>query len=325
MRTSRRTVLLTLLVLAATACGSEGNDAEPPAPATSEAPPSTAPETTLAAASGVTLEEAGAQPRQPLTLKIATGSVARAAMVNKLGIELTVDGRALPMGVAPATKVVIEQRADRVDADGTTHFSVTFADVSVVATPGADPALARQVEAGMAQLEGLRGTGVVDAHNEVRSFSIDSGRVTDPTVASTLGSVSSQIGNLSAPFPKEPVGVGARWTVRRSATITGFTMEMTTRYTLRSRAGDRYELDITQEAVSRRGPASFPNLPPEIRATVADFTLQSKGRLSGNLTRTIPLTSSMTGTGDGTLTVTVGGEDGTMRQRMTIDTSVSAA
>ena len=328
MRFSRRrtALLLVTLSLFLAACGSDGDDPEPAAPTVADSTVTTLPTTTtVATVQGVVLDEPGAQPRQPLVLKVARGSRMRAAMVNKIGLELTLDGRALPAGVTPTTRTVLEQRGEAVDADGTVHFTMTFADVSVIATPGVDPAVARQVQAGLDQLEGLQGTGAVHAQNDVKSFSVDSSRITDATLKSTLDSMSDQVGNLSSPFPKEPVGVGARWTVRRSATINGLTMNMMTRYTLESRTGDRYELDVTQNAVSPPGPAAFPNLPAGSRASVVNFTLQSKGTVTGDVTRSLPVNSTMSGTGDGAFAITAGNDGGTLQQKMTIDLSMSPA
>jgi hypothetical protein len=171
----------------------------------------------------------------------------------------------------------------------------------------------------------VQATGTVDAQNQSGALALDTSTISDPLVKSSLDSLASQASDLSAPFPKEPVGVGARWTVKRSATINGLRMDTTTRYTLRSRTGDRYQVDVTQEAVSPRGPANLPNLPAGAQASIESFTLQSSGQISGDLTRPLPTKSSMTGTGDGTFIFTAGPERSTMRQQLTIDISTGPA
>ncbi len=326
MRSRRAHLTIGLLLLTAVGCGSgDGPSSTPTAAAPTTAPTVPTTTTVVVPKSTVVLDSPGAQPRQPLVLRMTAGSSAKVAMVSKLGLKMTIDGEATPLGVLPATRTTTEQRVDRVDADGTAHFSVRFPEVSVVATPGADPAAVKAAEDALQSLKGVNGTGAVDVRGNVSDVTFDTRSVSDPNLKGTLDSVASQLGNLSAPFPTEPVGVGARWTVTSTATITGLKMTTTTHFTLRSRTGDRYELDQTQEAVGVPGPAAFPGMPPGAEASVTKFTLKSTGQISGDLTRQMPTKSSAKGTGDGTIAMTVSGQKLTMVQNMTMDFTTSPA
>lgn len=330
MRPRRRTALtIGLLLLVATACGDGDSPAAAPETPTTAAPTTisttTLPPTTLAPKPVVTLDSPGAQPRQPLTLRLAAGSSAKVAMVNKLTLKLTVGGQVAPSGVVPGTRQVISEQVDKVAADGSASISVTFSDASVVPTPGADPAVVQAAQAGLEPLNRIRGTQTIDPDGAVRSATFDTGPVSDPAIKSTLDSMTSQVGTLSAPFPREPVGVGARWSVTSTAILAGIKMTTTTHYTLRSRTADRYELDQTQEAVAVPGPVPLPNLPAGAQASVTSFTVRSTGQISGDLTRHLPTKSSVKGTGDGTFTMTVGTEKVTLIQNLTMDTTISPA
>jgi hypothetical protein len=330
MRPRRRTTLtLGLLLLTAAACGDGDSPSAAPETPTTAAPTTisttTLPPTTLAPKPVVTLDSPGAQPRQPLTLRLAAGSSAKVAMVNKLTLKITVGGQVAPAGVVPGTRQVITEQVDKVGADGTASISVTFSDASVVPTPGADPAVVQATQAGLEPLNRIRGTQTVDPDGAVRSATFDTGSVSDPAIKSTLDSMTSQVGTLSAPFPREPVGVGARWTVTSTAVLAGIKMTTTTRYTLRSRTADRYELDQTQEAVAVPGPVPLPNLPAGAQASVTSFTVKSTGQISGDLTRHLPTKSSIKGSGDGTFAMTVGAEKVTLVQNLTMDTTISPA
>lgn len=246
-------------------------------------------------------------------------------MVSTIGLNATVDGQAAPTGVVPATRTVMEQRIDRVDPDGTGHFSVAYLDVSVVPSPGVDPAVVGGTQAGIDSLKALRGSGVIDVHGYVTGVAFDTSAISDPALKGTLDSITSQVGNLSAPFPQEPVGVGARWSVKGVATITGLRMETTTRFTLRSRTGDRYELDQTQDATAVPGPAPFPNLPAGAAASVTSFSLNNTGQISGDLTGNLPTKSSSKGTGDGTFEMSVGVQKRTLVEHLTIEITTAPA
>ena len=329
MRPLRRTALtIGLLLFTATACG--GGDDSPSATPAQETPTTiaattTLPPTTVAPRPTVTLESAGAQPRQPLALKLAAGSSVKMAMVNKLTLKISVGGQAAPSGVVPGTRQVITERVDKVEPDGSATVSVTFSDASVVPTPGADPAVVQATQAGIEPLNRVRGTQTIDTDGAIRNATFDTSAVTDPTIKTTLDSMTSQIGTLSAPFPREPVGVGARWTVTSTATLAGLKMTTTTRYTLRSRTGDRYELDQTQEATAVPGPVPLPNLPAGAQASVTNFSVKSTGQISGDLTRHLPTKSSVKGTGEGAFAMTIGAEKVTMTQNLTMDMTTSPA
>ncbi len=156
-------------------------------------------------------------------------------------------------------------------------------------------------------------------------MAFDTRGITDENLKSTLESMTSQIGNLAAPFPRPAVGPGARWTAKSSATIGGIPMNTTTRYTLRSRDGDRYELDVAQEADSPRGPVDLPNVPSSASTSIERFNLTSTGTISGTLTRPLPERSSMSGSGGGEFAVTAEGETARLTQEMTIELTMSPA
>lgn len=325
---SRRAgLLLASMALVAAGCSSGGDSSG--TVASGDAPTTTvtvaATTTTAPPRTGAVLEDAGAPPRQPLVLALAAGSTARITMVSKVDLQLTVDGRAVPAQATPGTSVLITQRVERVDPDGTAHVTMSFGGWSVVSTTGVDPAVVKAVRDSLAQVKNVQGTGTVNARGETGELKLDTSGVGDPAIRNIMDSLASQAGDLSAPFPREPVGAGARWTVKRSAILNGLRMDMTTRYTLRSRTGDRYVLDVTQDAVSPPGPADLPGLPVGARATIESFTMQSKGQVSGELSRGLPSKSSTTGSGGGTFTFTAGTERSTMRQQLTIEITVAQA
>ena len=320
----RRTLtvlVLALALVAVAACGGgSDDDAQPPATTAEGAATETA-----GAAPGVVLEEAGEEPRQRLQLRLTAGTTTRAALVNKTELDMTIEGNRVPGGTLPTTRTVMEQRIDRVDPGGTAHYTVTFTDWTVEPTPGADPEAARRIQEVFEELDGLQGTGTVDASGRQEALSVDTGRVSDPLLKSTLESMASQVGNLAAPFPAEPVGPGARWRSTSTVTVSGITMNTTTTYTLRSRTGDRYELDVVQDAEAPPGPIDLPNLPAGAETSIERFTLHTTGDVAGELTGHLPSTSTVRGEGEGRLTLVAEEERATLVQRIKLDATLSPA
>ncbi len=306
-----------------TACGSGSRSSAPSTsgPTTSVAPGGG----TADAGDRATLEAAGTPPRKPLLLRVSGGTTTSVALVAKIGLGMKLGGRDLPNIAVPATRVVMDQTVDKVDADGTAHSRVSVTDVSVVPAPEVKQEVVDQTQALLDQLKGVSGTASADAHGGNQKVSFDTSSVTDKTLRSTMDSVASQIGNLTAPFPVEPVGIGARWTAKRTATINGITLNTVTTYTLRDHTGDRYQLDVDQSGTAPTGPVTLPNLPAGTDTSVESYVLHTNGHVNGNVTRTYPESSASTGGGDARLTIAQGTDRETMTEHITLDFSLGPA
>ncbi len=316
-------VLAALMLATGAACGSD----EESAPSSTESPPPTALSDEAAdAQAGVSLADAGAELRQPLRLRVHAGMTTRMAMVNRFTMKMTADGEELPVGALPATRLVMEQRVDRVDPDGTIHYGGTFVEATAMSTPGVSPLALRAAQEALDDQQGLTFTGEADVRGGVRNVKIDTSRVTNDMLRSMLDSMTSQIDNLAAPFPSAAVGPGARWTAKSSATtFGGMVMNTTTHYTLRSREGDSYELDVTQEGDVPPGPFEIPTMPPSEEAFIERFDLTSTGILSGSLTFPLPGRLSMNGSSTAEFTMTAEGESGRLLQEMTTECTLEPA
>lgn len=275
-------------------------------------------------ADGVELLDAGDEPREVLRLRPAVGATSRTDMVFDIALTLAVDGETLEAPSLPATRVVLEQTVDRVDDDGTVNFSFTFAALEAVAGPDTDAGTVSTVNANLSRLVGLQGTGQVDARGDNQSQSVDTGGIDDPTLTAILDSVTSQADELSTPLPRQPVGVGARWRVVREATLLGITTEFTTTFTLRSRDGDRFEVDIVRTGTGRPGPAAIPGLPPGIDATLESLTSRARGRLANSLTRPFGQTGSINGTASFVFTIAEGLDTSQLEEEVTVGIEVSS-
>ncbi|MEA2685078.1 MAG: hypothetical protein QOE93_273 [Actinomycetota bacterium] len=313
---------LLLLAGVSAACGGGDDDASP----STSAPLSTAdPATTVPIPEEpvVTLDDPGANPRRLLVLRVKPGTTTTSAVVSRVGVDLTIDGELLPTGVVPGTRMVLTHRVDTVDPDGSVHYTITVTDAMAEDTPGADPDVVAEVHRAVQQLVGLEGIGSVDGHGGHVTASFDTAGIRNRSLRETLDSVSSQVAGLAAPFPVEPVGVGARWTVTSTATIAGITMDLSTTYTLRAAFGATYELDVVQDGDAPPGPAAIPNLAAGTTATVERFTLHGTGRVTGDFTHVLPSESTLDGTGDAAFVISTSTADRRAEEHITIGYALS--
>lgn len=94
----------------------------------------------------------------------------------------------------------------------------------------------------LAPLATLEGWVVGDPRGQVLGLEL---RVADDAPPATRQSVESMretFRQMLAPFPEEPVGVGAEWEVAQTLTTAQFSFTQTTRYQLVAREGDRIQL-----------------------------------------------------------------------------------
>lgn len=267
----------------------------------------------------VKLLDAGVEPRRPLRIRPVFGSTIETVMEGRIRLDTQIDGQSVSMGPAPGFRMLLVQRVDRVQPNGTAQFAMTYTAVGAVGGPGIDPALVAEVNAAIGDLEGLTGSAEVDARGQVQRASFDTGQVSDPVAKSLLDSVSSQVRNLSAPFPYEPVGVGARWTVEDQATLVGITMDSTATYTLTAREGDSYELGVTGTATATSQTIAFPGMPKGAEATVSRFEVRTTGTAAGDVGDILPSTSQMSAEGDIVIRVTEGGQAGRVVQHLEME------
>lgn len=266
----------------------------------------------------VTLLDAGSGPRRALRIRPVAGSTSRTSVEARITLDMSIDGERFAMPSTPGVRMVLAQRVDRVDTDGRVHLTLTYTDVAPI-DEGTDPGVIAAVEAALEDLEGLHGTVVLDARGQVEEAAIDTSGVSDGMARNLLDSLISQISNLSAPFPREPVGIGARWTVTTRAVLVGITTDSTATYTLTGRDGDAYQLGIVAKAVAAPQSIDLPGVPGGTEASVSRFEVRTTGTTSGTASGALPTNSKVTAEGDIVMLVTADGETGRVVQHLEME------
>lgn len=327
MRRASRPVIA-LLVLLLTVLGACGGDDDQPGESASrsdagEAPAATEGEDAPDAERAVELLDAGSEPRQELRFELQEGQEFRARMTMVTKLDMSVDGQPLPSTPLPPTEIVITGKIDDV-ADGVASYSFAYERIGAVAAEGVDPAVVAQYDTALAKVQGLRGTGSIDDQGNAGKSTLDTSAITDPALKSTLDSVTSQVTNLTVPFPRDAVGAGARWTAVRRSVQNGITTDSTSTYTLRSRDGDRYVLDVDQRVTAPPGRADLPGLNGST-AEIIDYDVTSSGEVTGDLANVLPESSVVAGGGDIEMKVTNDGETANLVQKLELRVTLAPA
>jgi hypothetical protein len=232
------------------------------------------------------VQDYGAAPRQELRYKFTTGPARQATM--NMQMTMSMGGQQAPAMAIPTIRVPVSMRTIEVLADGSARYEFEMGEVGL-AEDGA-PALAQSLGASLGEIGGLTGWGWVDA----RGNTLDGG-FSQPTGASSqanqmMGSIQGQIQQLSAPFPAEAVGVGARWQLTSTLQLAGATVSQTAEYTLMAHDGDRVELNVT---VTQAAPTAAAGMPAAAQAALSGSESTGSGKMTVDLSHAVP-TSEMT-------------------------------
>ena len=276
-------------------------------------------------ANGVEVSDSGDEPRRTLRLKVNRGDKFASRLTVSTQMKISMAGQPPQGAPLPSTEFVIETVIDDVAANGDISFSYVYTDMAPIATEGIDPAAMEAMRASLNQMKGLRGTGVASATGAIRSGSVDTSAIQDPTVKGTVESVSSQLHNLSTPFPVAAVGEGATWQAKRSAVVTGVQTNTVARYRLVDLSGASYRLEVVEDVTAPPGPVSLPGVPPGATVSVVDYKMKSTGTIAGELSRLLPRDSTAKGAGDIKMKIEGNGQTNNMVQHLEIGLTLKEA
>lgn len=188
----------------------------------------------------VTLIDAGAEPRQPLRYQLQAGRSERVQIDSQVQISLAMGGQSMPLTLAPPVRMTLDLASNEVAADGSARISYKLVSLEAVGE-GQQVAQMNQALAGFA---GISGWYRIDPRGNVLEGQVDPLPADNPAAAGVVNEVEQAMQRMSAPLPEQAVGPGARWQVTQSIEDNAMKMTQTSEFTLRSRNGQKLELDM---------------------------------------------------------------------------------
>nr|PZN66052.1 MAG: hypothetical protein DIU62_08095 [Pseudomonadota bacterium] len=224
------------------------------------------------------LLEPGAAPRQAIRYRFNAGHAEQAALDLNVQMAMSLAGQVLPLGAVPPIRMIMAMRTAEVAADGSARIEFEL----LSAEAAGDDAQAAQMNQALSEsTRGLSGWYRVDARGQVSDSEVKA--PDDGSASAVLQDLEQSMQQMAAPFPEEAVGPGARWRVTQHVTNSNMQMTQTAEYTLRSRAGNRIELDVKMVDASLDAVAG---LPPGAR--LDSVKMEGGGTSSIQLDRLVP-------------------------------------
>jgi hypothetical protein len=243
-------------------------------------------------------------------------------MTMSLAMEMTMGGQAIPKVKLPAMRTTIDLEVTDVTAEKDVRYSFKISNAEVVDDPGVMPEVSGAMRAQMQKIVGMTGKGVVTARGVTKESTIDVPPGLDPQTRQTMDSMKQGLNQLSAPFPEEEVGQGAKWEVDTVITQNGLTLKQTATYTLGElgRNGGKATVAIAQKA--DRQQMNAPGLPPGATIQLEEMTGSGEGEAQLDLTRLTPPSASMQSKGNMRATIEMGTQKQPMTMAMEMDLKV---
>lgn len=269
------------------------------------------------------LDEGRATGRRQLRLSLTAGSRARMTMTIKTKMQLRVGENLMPPVDIPAIEV--EQTLEIVDvnADGVARVEIRCSDGRIVPGPDTLPAVVQAMEQAIEGLEDIRGKLRMSDRGIMLDGTFEYAGEGEAPAASKglIDSMQQSIQQLSAPFPREPIGVGGRWRTVMRPTINGITTEITATYTATEVSADGVMLDVDIEQSAEAQDVEAPGLPAG-SARLETLSGAGTGMVEFAFAVPVPIRSQSRTKTDMQMTVRAGGAAQRMDQTLEADLEV---
>ena len=262
--------------------------------------------TTGPTADGVELVTAGASSvRSPLRYHLTKGT--QAPLELAMDLEMDAGGRG---GKMPTLVIEMTIKVEDVAADGSARIRTTFTSATARERPDTVvPAATMAAMTGV--LVGTSFTSTLGSDGNLRDSKLDPTKPLPPAMDAQIGQLMQSLEQIAMRLPDQPVGVGAKWTTRKTVTQNGLAMLTITTVELTAIDGNKVTFATT--ATVSAPDQSFTNAGTQ--ASVKDVGG------GGTSTVTVDL-SRMTMAGESTAefrgTITAGAQTAAMKMAMTL-------
>jgi hypothetical protein len=240
----------------------------------------------------VTLLDPGQAPHKPLKYAIPPDTVVQSLLDIRdvrADLEQTEDsGDAF--GVLPGFRLWLHAGPTVLIPKGT-RYILRISKAEPVLPEGVTERQTKEVEQGIEALRGMRGRFDLNPQGIVVDADVPWAQGQErihPRVAITIGNVRSAVATI--PLPKEPVGIGAVWEVRRPLRIWSARVTQVTQYELTDRVGDRFRVAIT---VQQKAAPQVADLNPKLEMHVRGYEMRARGHALADLGLPLALEASL--------------------------------
>jgi hypothetical protein len=227
------------------------------------------------------LTEAGAEPRKPLRSTPKVGL--KESLVMTMKMEMNLEG--VPTNEVPLMVMTMDTEVTKVVDNGNFHITFELTKVEALDEGGVAPKVLSDTREMLNNAIGLRGRQTMSDRGIALSTKITMPPDMPPQMKQMMKSMMGNMDRLMNPWPKEPVGIGARWTTTMPIEMNGMELVQTANYEVEDIQGSvvTLKMAITQHAESQT--LKQPGM-PEVKITSVET--QGSGSMTIDTTKIVP-------------------------------------
>jgi hypothetical protein len=300
---------LLALAISSGACGGAPRPqavTAPAASASSAGPPAAASAASASTGSApsedgfdVALLTPGAEPRRAMRYVFHPGVKERMSMDMRMTIALSIGDKHAPPITTPPMVLKMLVDPERVTSEGNLLHDFVVESADIAKDSSTNPKLAEALERDLPKLVGLSGKAETTPRGHTLHASINVPPDVTEQVKKMLEQTQRSIRELTVPFPEEPVGRGARWSVTNAVHMNGMNVKRTASFVLSQLDGDKGSLAV---AVVLAAPPQDVTDAQGARFHLESLNGKGQGSLRFDLARLVP-TSEMEISVDAAMTV----------------------
>jgi hypothetical protein len=271
----------------------------------------------------VELLDPGAEPRTPLRVEAREGDELALSFELEQRIEQEVDGSSVPDQTIPAIREDVVIRVDDVRPDGRIAYSFEVADVAVVDSEGFSDEDVRDLEDALEPLTDLEGEFVINARGLPLRSRLDAPEDLPAAASDLLREFEQQLSSFAVPYPREPIGAGARWSASTSLNAGGIDTDLTYEYELAELTVDHLILGVRYTQTAAPQAVELPDLPENSRVRLTQYEITGTGQSTIPLAGVVPSESTVSASGDQVFRLRYQGERQTLRQSISITVTLA--
>lgn len=200
--------------------------------------------------SRIDLLDPGAEPRAPIRYQYKAGHSENTALQVSTSLTREVEGKPVPLMNIPSVRMTLAMRVAEVAADGSARLEFEIRSTEAAIDQAGGTVSQAMLADALAGASRLAGWYRADTRGQITTgdLSMKPGSGTPSPMQSmlemALSHANDSIRDTAAIFPEQAVGPGARWNVVSTTQAGELTVSTTQEFTLRSRDGNRVELDL---------------------------------------------------------------------------------
>jgi hypothetical protein len=240
----------------------------------------------------VKLLDAGAEPRKSLRYKFQANQISKMVMEMNMAMTIGIGERTQPETQMPTTQMIMTIDSKEISPEGDLYYEFEYEQVDVLPKDSDNIVAVNAMKQRMSSMVGMSGSATVTPRGFTRDVEIKLPEGIDPQMKQTIDNMKQSLNQMSAPFPEEPIGRGARWQVTMPMETHAMKFTQVATYTLSEIQNDKVKLNTTLKQTAPQQEIKTPGAASKVKVILESLTTSGEGTIEIQMTNLVP-TSNM--------------------------------